>query len=88
MTGIINRMDHTADAREIASELREIIDEMGNRIRITETIIPSTVIYRKAATAQVPAHRWEPKRSGPTPSALVGHAVNSATHSLPYSPRQ
>jgi hypothetical protein len=40
------------------------------RIRILETVIPATVAYREAASAQEPVHRWEPSRHGPTPSGL------------------
>ena len=38
-------------------------------ITILESAIPATVAYREAATAREPVHRWEPVRTGPTPSA-------------------
>lgn len=40
------------------------------RIRILDTVIPATVAYREAASAQEPVHRFEPTRQGPTPSGL------------------
>jgi len=67
--GLIYRMDRTIDAQRIARELcRESAPSRG-QIRILETIIPSTVAYREAATSREPVHRWERQRSGPTASA-------------------
>lgn len=37
---------------------------------ILDTVIPATVAYRQAASAQQPVHRFEPTRQGPTPSGL------------------
>jgi len=37
---------------------------------ILDMVIPATVAYREAASAQQPAHRFEPTRQGPTPSGL------------------
>jgi chromosome partitioning related protein ParA len=39
------------------------------RIMILDTVVPATVAYREAASAQQPVHRWEPTRH-PTPSGL------------------
>lgn len=41
-----------------------LIDTQGG----LNSVIPSTVAYRQAATARQAVHRWEPHRSGPTPS--------------------
>ena len=68
--GLIYRLDRTNDAELIADELRrETGPAAGGAIRILNTTIPATVPYREAATAQIPTHLWEAKRSGPTPSA-------------------
>ena len=68
--GLIYRVDRTVDARRICRELRRETDAPGRgAITILETDIPSTVAYREAATARIPVHRWEPRRTGPTPSA-------------------
>lgn len=70
LRGLLYRMDRTVDARRIARELqRETYGPSKGAITILDTVIPSTVAYREAATARVPVHRWEPKRRGPTPSA-------------------
>lgn len=68
--GLIYRMDHTVDARQVAEGLRKAtFAESRGAISILDTVIPATVAYREAATAQVPVHRWEKQRRGPTPCA-------------------
>lgn len=67
--GLIYRMDRTIDAKRIAHELHRESAPSRGQIRILETIIPSTVAYREAATSQVPVHRWEKQRTGPSASA-------------------
>jgi len=68
--GVINRMDRTGEAQQIATEIqRETYAPSRGQIRILQTVIPSTVAYREAATAQMPVHRYESNRRGPTPSA-------------------
>lgn len=69
--GLVYRMDRTADARATAEALRALsYGPSRGRIRIVETVIPATVAYREAASAQEPVHRYEPTRHGPTPSGL------------------
>jgi len=68
--GVINRMDRTGEAQQIAMEIqRETYAPSRGQIRILQTVIPSTVAYREAATARMPVHRYESSRRGPTPSA-------------------
>ena len=67
--GLIYRMDRTVDAQRIARELRRESAPSRGQIRILDTVIPSTVAYREAATSQVPVHQWERRRSGPSASA-------------------
>lgn len=67
LRGLLYRVDRTGDGRAIADELRrEAYGESRGQITILETVIPSTVAYREAATQQMPVHRWEPAREGPT----------------------
>lgn len=55
---IINGLDLTADAREIHKTVREVFD--GNAdVSVLETTIPQAVVFRKAASQGVPAHRLE-----------------------------
>lgn len=67
--GVIYRIDRTIDAERIEQELRRESSADQEQIRIMETVIPAMVAYRESATAQIPVHRWEVKRTGPTPSA-------------------
>ncbi len=70
LRGLIYRQDRTLDARRIAQELRaESFAPSRGTITILNTAVPATVAYREAATQRVPVHRWEPHRSGATPSA-------------------
>jgi chromosome partitioning related protein ParA len=69
--GLIYRMDRTADARATAEVLKvACYGPSRGRIMILDTVVPTTVAYREAASAQQPVHRWEPTRHGPTPSGL------------------
>jgi len=67
--GLIYRMDRTVDAQRIAHELRRESAPSKGQIRILDTVIPSTVAYREAATSRLPVHQWEKRRSGPSASA-------------------
>lgn len=67
--GLISRMDRTGEAGRIADELkRESFAPSRGAIRILDSIVPAAVAYREAATAQMPIHRYEPRRRGPMPS--------------------
>ena len=67
--GLIYRMDRASEATRIAAELKkESFAPSRGAIRILDTIVPSTVAYREAATAGMPIHRYEPRRRGSTPS--------------------
>lgn len=71
LVGVLNRMDKTRDALEIARQIKDLAAERPDlAIAIAETVIPATVAYRKAASMQMPVHRIERRRPGPTPSAL------------------
>ncbi len=66
--GVIYRMDRTVDARRIAEKLRkESYGPSRGTIRILDTVVPTTVAYRDAASARVPVHLWESRYSS-TPS--------------------
>jgi chromosome partitioning related protein ParA len=65
--GLIYRMDNTIDARRVADSLRKAtFGESRGAISILNTIVPSLVAYREAATARVPVHRLERQRRGLT----------------------
>ncbi|QCI14051.1 ParA family protein [Pseudomonas putida] len=68
---IINGLDETADARAIHRTVREIFD--GNPdYTVLQSIIPDAVIFKKAASQGVPAHRLEYRQPSnrKSPSAL------------------
>jgi chromosome partitioning related protein ParA len=68
---LIYRMDRMADARATTRALRAMCySPSRGRIRILESVIPATVVYREGASLQQPAHRWEPTCHGLTPSGL------------------
>ncbi len=73
LRGVIYRQDRTVDARIIAEELRRTaFTPSKGAITILETVIPSSVAYREAATLKIPVHRIEQKTGkgkNPMPSA-------------------
>jgi len=72
LAGIIYRKDRTQLAELITQELKLLHHNPSlESIRIIETTVPALSIYTKAATAQVPVHRFERTRSGPTQAAWV-----------------
>ena len=48
--------------------LREHFNDHNN-VSVLDTYIPQLAAYNKAAGLQIPVHRYEKKRSGPTMSA-------------------
>jgi len=69
--GLLYRMDRTTDARATAEALRRAaFGPSHGRIQILNTVVPTTVAYRQAASARLPVHRFEPSRRGPSPSGL------------------
>lgn len=69
--GLVYRIDRTIDARRVADGLRKAtFAESRGGISMLDTVVPTTVAYREAATARVPVHRWEPQRRGATACAL------------------
>ncbi len=88
LVGVLNRMDKTRDARDIADQIRDLASGHPEiDIRMARTVIPATVAYRKAASMQAPVHRIETKRrGGPTLSALETMARLARELGLAESP--
>jgi len=64
--GLIVCMDRTADARATAEALRAMCyGPSRGRIRILDTVIPATVAYREAASAQHPCTASNPPAKAP-----------------------
>jgi len=66
---VIYRQDRTADARLIASGIRDDFTRLEGRVSVLETVVPHAKAYKEAATLRVPVHRHEARRSGAMPSA-------------------
>jgi chromosome partitioning related protein ParA len=82
--GVIYRMDRTLDAKHIAQELREAtFTSSKGAITILETVIPSAVVYREAATQKIPVHRLERKGSAPSAKETMLALVYELIPNLP-----
>jgi chromosome partitioning related protein ParA len=55
---LIYAQDQTNDARTIADLIRQDF-RSSNRVRVMESIVPHSTVYRAAATSQVPVHRLD-----------------------------
>lgn len=71
MKAVIYRQDRTADARVIASGIRDDFIKLKGRVSVLDTVVPHAKAYKEAATLRVPVHRHERKRDGVTPSACT-----------------
>lgn len=69
MKALIYRQDRTADARIIASGIREDFIKLKGRVSVLDTVVPHAKAYKEAATLRMPVHRHERRRDGVTPSA-------------------
>lgn len=68
---VIYRQDRTADARTIASGIRDDFICFRGRVSVLDTVVPHAKAYKEAATLRIPVHRHEPRRSGVMPSACT-----------------
>lgn len=71
MKAVIYRQDRTADARVIASGIRDDFIKLKGRVSVLDTVVPHAKAYKEAATLRVPVHRHERRREGVTPSAYT-----------------
>jgi chromosome partitioning related protein ParA len=77
MRAVIYRTEHTADSRAMTRQIRERFLEMRGRVSVLETAIPSSTIYKRAATAQVPVHWLDPTKAGDSMHRLCWELVPS-----------
>ncbi|CAD0264690.1 MULTISPECIES: ParA family protein [Pseudomonas] len=68
----INNLDQTTDAQVIEQSVREIFQD-NEEISVLDSIIPTAVVFRSAASQGVPAHRLEYRQPSnrKSPAALV-----------------
>ncbi len=60
LTALFYRTDNTNDAKTIMHSISDVLSQRG--IRLLKTIVPNRVVYREAATRQVPVHLHERQR--------------------------
>ncbi len=61
LNGVIYRTRPTVDCRLITQQIKNLIRETP-KICMLKTSVPDRTVYRDAATAQVPVHRYEKRR--------------------------
>jgi len=66
---VIYRQDRTADARSIATGIRDDLIRMEAPVTALDTVVPHAKAYKEAATLRIPVHRHERRREGVMPSA-------------------
>lgn len=77
MKAIINRVERTVDSDAMSGLIRDQFLEMRGRVSVLSTTVPSTVAYKKAATAQVPVHWIDPIKAGDVMHALLWELIPS-----------
>ncbi len=77
MKAIINRAENTVDSRTMANLIRDQFMEMRGRVNVLNTVVPSAVAYRKAATLQVPVHWVDPVKAGDVMHQLLWELIPS-----------
>ncbi|SFY07760.1 ParA family protein [Azotobacter vinelandii] len=68
---VINSLDQTTDAKRIHAMVREVFESNAD-VSVLESVVPSAVVFRAAATQGIPAHRLEHRQPSnrQSPSAL------------------
>ena len=69
MKGWSHQQVQPADARIIASGIREDFIKLKGRVSVLDTVVPHAKAYKEAATLRMPVHRHERRRDGVTQSA-------------------
>ena len=57
---LLSRLDRTRDAQDVSSSLEKLIDGQTD-IKLLNTVVPSSTVYKAAASSQTPVHIFEPK---------------------------
>jgi chromosome partitioning related protein ParA len=77
MKAAINKIEHTKDSRSMSELIRESFDELKGRVVVLNTVIPSIVAFKKAATQQIPVHWLDPQRAGDVMHQLLWELIPS-----------
>ena len=62
MSVLINRLDDTADAKEIASQISEMFSDKTQGVSVLSSVLRASISFRNSATQGLPVHIVEPKR--------------------------
>ena len=79
MKAVLSRSEKTNDCRVMTDIIRENFITMRGRVNMLNTAVPSTVAYRKAATAQVPVHWIDSIKAAETMHELLWELIPSVT---------
>ncbi|ATH15528.1 cobyrinic acid a,c-diamide synthase [Delftia acidovorans] len=77
MKAVLSRSEKTNDCRIMTDIIRENFITMRGRVNMLNTAVPSTVAYRKAATAQVPVHWIDSIKASETMHELLWELIPS-----------
>jgi chromosome partitioning related protein ParA len=70
MKALIYRQERTVDARTIATTVRENFVRFSGRVDLLNSVVPSAVVFKEAATKKLPVHMVDVRRRGASPCAL------------------
>lgn len=77
MWAVLSRAENTTDSRLMSELIRENFINMRGRVQMLQTVVPATVAYRKAGTAQVPVHWIDPLKASDTMHGLLWELIPS-----------
>lgn len=63
LVALIYAQERTNDSRAISDVIRQDF-RTSTRVRVLDTVVPASTVYKAAATAQVPIHRYDRRASG------------------------
>lgn len=78
---VINKLDATSDASLIYQSLTETLTEHA-QLNLLDTTIPAAVVFRRAATQGLPAHRLEQRQPQNRKAASAFAVIHALAHEL------
>lgn len=84
LVALMYRVDNTNDARSITQNISEVLGDRG--IQLLQTTVPNHVVYREAATRQVPVHVHEPRRRQGLSAAQTLQELKSELPAMSWRP--
>ncbi|MCK0753602.1 ParA family protein [Chromohalobacter japonicus] len=59
---MLNRLDYTRDAQNVANTLRDLYDDPNGRVTILDSALRNLTAFRQASAVGQPIHRFEPRK--------------------------